>query len=62
VVLLLVVGLTVMYSYAGCQQIHSLRTNRGPEDRIEAVDAIRTYVERIEEALKTTPEDGPHRE
>ena len=58
-VLLLVVSLMVMYSYAGCQQV---RARQNVRDRIEAVDAIRGYVERIEAALEAVEGQHPERE
>lgn len=47
-VLLLVASLTVMYSYAGCQQF---RQRQSARERIEAVEVIRAYVQRVERAL-----------
>lgn len=55
-VLALVVSLMIMYSYAGCQQV---RARQNVRDRIEAVDAIRGYVERIEAALEAVEGQRP---
>jgi hypothetical protein len=52
-VLLLVVCLTVMYSYAGCQQ---MRARHNVREQIEAVEAIRGYVQRLEAALQQIDE------
>jgi len=51
-VLLLVVSLTIVYSYAGCQQMRHRCMGQAGQERIEAVEAIRAYVERVERALE----------
>ena len=51
-VLLLVVSLVMVYSYAGCQQMRHRCTGRAGQERIEAVEVIRAYVERVERALE----------
>lgn len=48
-VLALVLSLTAMYSYAGCQQ---MRARHNVREQIEAVEAIRSYVQRLEAALE----------
>lgn len=52
VVLLLLVSLTIVYSYACCQQMRHRRMGRAGQERIEAVEVIRAYVERVERALE----------
>ncbi|MBM3499008.1 MAG: hypothetical protein FJX74_10095 [Armatimonadetes bacterium] len=54
--LLLIVGLTALSAYAGCRQLHEVPPGDRPVDRIEAVDAIRAYVQRVESALRSTEE------
>lgn len=58
-ILLLVASLTVMYSYAGCQQV---RARQNARESIEAVDAIRGYVQRLEAALQQIEGQRPEGE
>jgi len=51
---LLIVGLTALSAYAGCRQLHEMPAGSRSVDRIEAVDAIRAYVSRVERALRSS--------
>ena len=55
---LLIVGLTAMSAYAGCHQLRSTPPDHASAGQIKAVEAIRTYLSRVERALRAT-DDTP---
>ena len=50
---LLIVVLTALSAYAGSRQLHDLRPDSASSDQIESVRAIHSYLERVEQALRT---------
>ena len=49
---LLIIGLTAMSAYAGCRQLRPSHGERPPGDRIQAVETIHAYLERVRQVMR----------
>jgi hypothetical protein len=50
---LLIVALMTLSAYVGCRELSNAPPGPRPADRIEAVEKIHAYLERVERALRS---------